>query len=193
MTPQIITAAAKLQGVSVLDSVRIVMRKGFYSLMYDIARHHRDQAAQVDGKDINQEIQHSMISILFCHTCLEAFINAIAKDRTQLEFTKKHSTYDKWMAVSKCLATEKHAQKSSVFNSRTQPCRSFKELTEIRHDLVHWKAEFAQPTKTKYGNTERTIQTFNASKADWACKTVRNMITKLLENMNEPPEVPWLD
>lgn len=177
----------------------IAMRRELYILMYDIAQKHRDEAIKVDGKNQAEEIQHSMICILFCYTCLEAFINTVGKDKLGDTWekkwgkNKKSPTEGKWMGVSKLLSNKKHGKPHSVFNKSNEPFKSFLCLEKIREDyLVHRKAEFSEVVKTKYGNTERTINILNANTADWACKTVKRMALKLVENMDDPPEVKWV-
>lgn len=183
----------------VANGVTIAMRKELYILMYQIAREHRDEAMKVDGKDQNEEIKHSMICILFCYTCLEAFINTIGKDKLGQTWedrwgeNKESSTGDKWLGVSKLLASKKHGKQYSVFNKSKEPFKSFLCLQEIRHDyLVHRKAEFSEVVKTKYGNTEGTINKLNFDTANKGCKTVEQMVLKLGENMDDAPEVKWV-
>lgn len=177
----------------------IAMRKELYILMYDIAQKHRDEARKVDGKNQTEEIQHSMICILLCYTCLEAFINTVGKDKLGEIWEEKWGKYrkpqteGKWMGVSKLLSNKKHGRPQSVFNKSKEPFKSFLCLEKVREDyLVHRKAEFTEVVETKYGNTERTINLLNANTADWACKTVRRMVLKLVENMDDAPEVNWV-
>ena len=140
-----------------------------------------------------------MICILFCYTCLEAFINTVGKDKLgeiweeKWGKKKRPETEGKWMGVSNRLSTKKHRKPHSVFNNSEEPFKSFLCLEKIREDyLVHRKAEFSEVFKTKYGNTEGTINILNANTADWACKTVKQMVLKLVENMDDPPEVKWV-
>jgi hypothetical protein len=176
----------------------IAMRRELYVLMYEVAREHRDEAMKVDGKNQAEEIQHSMICILFCYTCLEAFINTVGKDKLGQVWEGKWGKYkessadDKWLGVSKELAGKKHGKSGSVFNKSKEPFKSFLCLKRIREDLVHKKAEFSEVVETKYGNTEGTINTLNANTADRACKTVKQMVLKLVANMDNTPEVKWV-
>jgi len=183
----------------VVHTPTIAMRKELYILMYQISREHRDEAMKVDGKNKNEEIKHSMICILFCYTCLEAFINTIGKDKLGNTWeerwgeNKESSTSDKWLGVSKLLASKKYAKQYSVFNKRKEPFKSFLCLQKIRHYyLVHWKAEFSEVVKTKYGNTDGTINKLNYNTANKACNTVKEMVLELVKNMDDAPEVNWL-
>ena len=178
---------------------KIAMRKELYILMYQIAQEQRDEAMRADGKNQDEEIKHSMICILFCYTCLEAFINTIGKDKLGQTWeekwgeNKESSSGDKWLGVSKLLASKKQGKPYSVFNRGKEPFKSFLCLQEIRHDyLVHKKAEFSEVVKTKYGNTEGTINKLNSDTANKACKTVKQMVLKLVENMDNGPEMKWV-
>src|SRR4030043_654648 len=92
----------------------IAMRRELYMSMYEVAREHRDEATKVDGKDQAEEIKHSMIRILFCYTCLEAFINTVGKDKLGRIWdekwgrNKKSSPDDKWLGLSQLLSSRKH-------------------------------------------------------------------------------------
>ena len=190
--PQTIWGVAHLRGSCDLQA-KAVLRKARFVLLHDIAIKHRDDALQVDGKNMREEIEHSMISMLFAYTCLEAFINAIAADRTDLSFGKKTGIESKLVSVSEHLATRKHGRRLSPFNKSSQLLESLRALTRSRIDLVHWDAQFADVVTTKYGNTERTIETFNASQAASACRTVKDIIITVVGNMDDPPEVNWLE
>jgi len=193
VTPEPAKAAAATH------TTTIAMRRELYVLMYEVAQKHRDEAIKVDGKNQAEEIQHSMICILFCYTCLEAFINTVGKDKLGEIWEEKWGKYkessadDKWLGVSKELAGKKHGKSDSVFNKSKEPFKSFLRLKRIREDLVHRKAEFSEVVRTKYGNTEGTINTLNANTADRACKTVKQMVLKLVENMDTAPEVKWVE
>ena len=173
----------------------VVMRKELYTLMYELAKQHRDEAIKVDGKNQLEEIKHSMISILFSYTCLEAFINTVGKDKlgTIWDTYKGASTESKWIGVSNFLATKKHGKPYSVFNKKEQPFKSFLRLEKIREDyLVHRQAQFNEVVQTKYGNTEGTINTLNVDTASWSCETVKEMVIRLANNMDGAPETNWL-
>lgn len=173
------------------------MRKELYMLMYDVAKKHRDEANSLNGKNQNEEIESSMVSILFCYTCLEAFINTIGKDKLKSEEWAKYedaSTEGKWMGISNKLASKKYETKSSIFSNNKEPFKSFLELEIIREQfLVHRKANFDDIVKTKYGNTEGTVNTLNNEKADWACLTVQNMVKTLADNINDAPSITWVE
>ena len=97
------------------------------------------------------------------------------------------------MGVSQLLSRKKHGKPSPVFKKSREPFKSFLRLEKIREDdLVHRKGEFSKVVKTKYGNTEGTINTLNADTADWACRTVKRMVLKLVDNMDDPPQVKWV-
>jgi hypothetical protein len=167
--------------------------------MYEIAKEHRDLAKQVAGKDIYKdmkaEIKESMISILFSYTCLEVYINTVGKDRLGSDWQKYEggSTEAKWRGVSTALASKKLGKRHSIFNKSKEPFKSFLELEEIREDyLVHRKPEFGNVVETKYGRTEDAINVFNCDKAEWACKTVKDMVTKLNISIDNPPSATWL-
>jgi hypothetical protein len=177
-------------------SVIALLRTEFYMLMYAVAKEHRDLAKKATGKDRNLEIKGSMISILFSFTCLEAYINAIGKDRLESEWQKYEGNpiEAKWKGVSNWLATKKQGKPWSVFNDDKDPFESFLELKKIREDyLVHWKADFGSAVKTKYGNTAEAINTLNCEKAEWACNIVKEMVIKLNDNIDNPLPTTWLD
>ena len=173
----------------------VKMRKELYILMYDIAKTHRDEAIKMDGNNQNEEIKHSMICILFCYTCLEAFINTIGKDNFGKNWDtleKSGTTERKWKAVSNELSTVKHGKPYSIFNKDKEPFKSFLKLEKIREDdLVHRKAYFSETVKTKYGNTEGMINVINAQTAIWACETVHSMVAELTANVDNPPSIEW--
>ena len=190
---------APAKAAAATNTPTIAMRRELYMLMYEVAQEHRDKAIKVDGKNQAEEIKHSMICILFCYTCLEAFINTVGKDKLGQTWeekwgkNKESSTGDKWLGVSKLLARKKHGKPYSVFNKSKEPFKSFLCLQKIRHDyLVHRKAEFSKVVKTKYGNTEGTINKLNVNTANRACKTVNQMVLKLVENMDDALEVKWV-
>ena len=173
-----------------------LLRTELYLLMYEVAKEHRDLAKKADGKDRNLEIKESMVSILFSYTCLEAYINAIGKDRLVGEWPKyeRNPIEAKWKGVSFKLATKKHGKPWSVFNDEKDPFKSFLELKKIREDyLVHWKANFGMGGKTKYGNGAEAISTLNCEKAQWACNIVKEMVIKLNDNIDSPLPLAWLD
>lgn len=174
----------------------VKIRKALFMLMYKVAKEHRDNAQRLAGKDENAEIQESMISILFCYTCLEAYINTMGKDRLGWDKDKLKGAYtkNKWLYISKELATKKFCREQSVFDEDKEPFKSFIELENIRHEyLVHWKADFADFVPTKYGNTEGTINVLNYEKAEWACKTVKEMVNQLNKNIDNPPSIEWVN
>jgi hypothetical protein len=180
--------------------VVVKARKEIYMTMYEISKEHAELAKQAAGMDIhknmNPEIKESMVSILFAYTCLEAYINTIGKDRLGSDWPryKASSTEAKWMGVSKALASKKSGKPNSVFNKGEEPFKSFLKLEKIREDyLIHRKAEFGDVVRTKYGMTEGTVNVLNCDKADWACKTVRDMVSKLNESIDNPPSASWLD
>ena len=173
----------------------VLMRAELYMLMYQLASQHRDEALKVDGKDQIEEIKHSMISVLFSYTCLEAFINTVGKDRLGAiwDTYKQGSTESKWMGVSNFLSKQRHGKLHSIFKKTEEPFKSFLRLERIREDyLVHRQAQFHEVVETKYGNTEGTINTLNADTATWSCETVKQMVLKLARNMQSPPQLKWL-
>ena len=95
--------------------------------------------------------------------------------------------------MSKAIITKKLGKPHSIFSDRKEPFKSFLELEEIRKSLVHHKAFFGEPVATKYGNTAGTVNTVNCSAAEWACKTVKDMVTKLNNSIDNPSSATWLD
>jgi hypothetical protein len=180
-------------------TVTVKIRKELFISMHKIAKEHRDRAKQVASNDIqnmNDEIDESMISILFSYTCLEAFINTIIEDRLGNDRQRYEgiSTEAKWMGVSKFLATKKFGKPHSVFSKGDEPFKSFQVLEKIREDyIVHRPAKFGEVTQTKYGNTDGTIDVLNCDNAEWACNVVKNIVTKLCENIENPPAIDWLN
>jgi len=171
-------------GVGINGTMVVRTRAELFMYMYEIAKEHRDLAKQVAGKNIYKnmkaEIKESMISILFSYTCLEAYINTVGKDRLGSDWQnyEGRSTEAKWIGVSNALVTEKLGKPHSIFNKSSVPFKAFLKLEKMRNDyLVHRKAEFGNVVQTKYGRTEGTINVFNCDKADWACKTVKDMVS----------------
>jgi hypothetical protein len=186
--------------VGIGEIVTVRTRAELFMLMYEIAREHRDMAKQAAGNNIHKhmkaEIKESMISILFSYTCLEAYINTVGKDKLGSEWQRyeNNSTEAKWKGVSRALATKKLGKPHSVFSDKEEPFKSFLELEKIRKDyLVHRKAAFGDVVQTKYGTTEGTINTFNFDKAEWACKIVKDMVTKLNGTIDDRSSAAWLD
>jgi hypothetical protein len=180
--------------VVIKENVVVVLRKELYILMYNIAKRHRDLAEALDGKDEEREIEESMISILFSYTCLEAYINAVGRDRLGAEWQgfKKSSTEAKWKGVSNRIAEKKYGKKHSVFSDRKEPLKSFKDLEQIRNEMVvHWKAKGGAIVANKYRSGGTAINTFNCDKAKWACKTVSVMVHKLNRVINDPYWFPY--
>lgn len=181
-------------------TVAVKTRTELFMYMYEIAKEHRDRAKQVAGKDIYKdmkaEIEESMISILFSYTCLEAYVNTVGKDRRSISNWQKckgSSTKAKWIVVSEALASKKAGKLTSIFCETKEPFKSFLKLKKIRNKyLVHMKPKFGDVVETKYGRTEGTINMFNCDKAEWACKTVKDMVTKLNISIDNPPSATWL-
>jgi hypothetical protein len=164
--------------------------------MFDIAKEHRDIAKQIEGKDRVLETKESMISILFAYTTLEAYINAIGTDYLDSTWSQtnkiKGPLDSKWLGVSKELASKKLGKPHSVYNKDKEPFKSFLELKHIREEnLVHWKAKLGEPTMTDYGLLDPTIAIFNASRADWACDIVKQMVKQINVYIGQSDK--WLD
>jgi hypothetical protein len=179
----------------------IKMRTALYMYMYEIAIEHKELAKIVSNENIinmKTEIKEAMISILFSYTCLEAFINIIGKDYLKSKWEEiektKTTTQRKWMYVSDSLSEAKNGRKHSIFNIKKEPFKSFSKLEKIREDyIVHRKGNYQEIMQTKYGNTEGTINIVNCQTAEWACKTVKDMVKTLCENIDNPPPIDWLN
>jgi hypothetical protein len=173
-----------------------LLRIELYKLMYEVAREHRDLANQASSrKDIRMEIKESMISILFSYTCLEAYLNALGKDRlgsewNEIEHDKRISLESKLKLVSSRLATQQMGRRCSIFSKKDQLLKSLRELTEIRkHYLVHWNAEFRRAVN----HTPEATHKLNYRKAEWACDIIKQIVTKLNCKINNRDSLEWLD
>ncbi|MFC1972514.1 hypothetical protein ACFLVE_03820 [Chloroflexota bacterium] len=171
---------------SKVPNVSITLRTALYTRMYEIAEEHRDMAKSVAGTDRKAEIKESMIAILFAYTYLEAYINTIGNDRLSQDWSVKNKRMPldkKWINVSTELAGH------SIYESDKEPFKSFLELKTLREEnLVHWKAQANEPVPTKYGLEDIMVAKFNFEKAKWACETVKQMVSKLSENMSDPQD-----
>ncbi len=190
--------ANTITAVGLVPDVYVTVRAALYTRMYEIAKEHKDLAKRYAGKERKAETKESMISILFAYTCLEAYINAIGIDHLGKEWGnysgKDTSPTSKWLGVSKWLASKKYEKRHSVFNQNKEPFKSFLKLKTIREEhLVHWKAQAHEPVLTNGILEDTPIAEFYCGKAEWACDTVKQMVTKLNENMNAPPDANWLD
>jgi hypothetical protein len=173
-------------------TVMTTVRAAIFSRLYDIAKEHRDIAKNIEGKDRKTETKEAMISILFAYTTLEAYINAVGTDNLGNEWSQNNMLQDslesKWLNVSKSVATKKLGKQFSVFNKKREPFKSFLRLKTIREEnLIHWKAEASEPIITKYNVLEdQTIAVFNATIANWACDTVKQMVNVVNPYVDKP-------
>ena len=169
--------------VDVTEKVIVRARRELSRDMYDIANEHRHLAHCVTGRDIEKdmtrEIRESMISIVFAHTCLEAYINTMGKEKIRNIFNYNWKPLKKWNEVARALAKQEPEEYMDVFKDEEEPFRSFVELVRVRGKLVHFKAALREPMRTKYGRTEGTINWVNSTKAERACGIVKMMIKKL--------------
>ena len=166
--------------------------------MFRIAREHAERAKAVSGKEVLQEAQEAMISILFSYTCLEAYINTVGidhlgEDWRQFEDGKRRhsSTKTKWKDIPDILLEKKLGKGGRVFDDGEEPFKSFLELQKIRDGLVHLEQDFELPTETKYGNSDPVLNILTGEKAMWALEIVPAMVYKL-DGLLIRPYPNWL-
>jgi len=189
---------SRLSDSPVISGIRMEL----YMSMYEIAKQHKDKAIEAASHNnldyMKNEIDESMISLLFSYTCLEAYINTIGMDRLGKDWTryegKNISTEAKWIGISNALASKKYGKPYSIFKKRLEPFKSFLFLKAIREEyIVHRKAQFGKGVPTNYGNVEGTITILNHNNAEMACNVVREMVIKLHDNIDNPPPIVWLN
>jgi hypothetical protein len=177
-------------------SPRVMMRTNLAQLMYEIAEDHKELAKKVTGRDTSKdmpvEIKESMIGIIFAYTCLEAYINVMGKD----QFGGGWQSYENANIVSKWKGLTNYLMKRETGKIRdiygTKLLNALESLRLLRHDLVHWKAEFLDIVETKYGRTEGLIESVSFEKAEWACNIMQRMISKF-HNGTDIPRPSWFN
>ena len=161
-------------------SSNIRMRTNLAQRMYEIANEHRELAKKVTGrnatKDMPIEIRESMISIVFAYTCLQAYINVIGKDNlsSSWESYEDASIVSKWKGVTNWIMKRRFGKIRDIYGKKLLV--AFEKLGQLRHDMVHWNAEFLDVMETKYGRTEGIIKSISSEKAEWACDIMQMMI-----------------
>jgi len=153
-----------VESTTSFGKVTLRMRPNLFRNMFEIAKEHRDNAVKIGGKNHKAELKESMISIVFSCMCLEAYINKIGGDTLGTGWLKtKASLESKWRRILRELATNKAGVKTSPFNGKKEPYKSFKELIDTRNNIiVHHKAEVMDIVKTKYGNMDGLINMLTA-------------------------------
>ncbi|WP_156171837.1 hypothetical protein [Dehalococcoides sp. UCH007] len=174
---------------------KILSRHNVHVLMFEIAKKHRNNALGVKDKSFNLEIKDSMIAILFCFTCLEAYINLLGNDfNLDTNWDKKSYTSieKKLLEVSKAITSVKKIkteieEDSELFNS-------FKKLKYIREKyIVHKKPKYREVIKSSYGNTDEIITVINAQNADWACHLVQRIVLSLDCCIEKREYIDWVN
>jgi len=198
----LIIKPAEIPSKAVVHSPGIKGRPDLYIEMYRTAKRHRDQACEVwknhqaldeeakkqaFQKNIREEMQESMISMVFSLMCLEGYINTIAFDKLNFGPEKlKSKLTQKWLTVPQRLSETIEPKSPSPFAKGTEPYKSFCGLNTLRNKLVHHNPKFDDIRKTKYGRTEGTINWTNCKKAIWSCQVVVEMVTTLQSQLKQP-------
>jgi len=160
-------------------------RTNVYEHMCEIAKEHARLAKDRAGEtidDMRAEIKDSLISMVFAHGCLEAYINTRGYDVLRDKYSPHWDWLCKWNMVGSKLS---NGHLDSIFDETEEPFRSFNELNTLRNKLLHFKGHFSDIRKTKYARTEGTINWCNCKKAEWACTVVQAMVKKLCDSVGE--------
>jgi len=180
----IVIQPKSIESKEAFGTPKIKGRTNVYEHMYEIAKEHAMLAGDRAGEtidDMRAEIKDSMISLVFAHGCLEAYINTRGD-----VLGDKYSPYWDWLCKWNTVGSKlSNGRCTSIFNENEEPFRSFNELNTLRNKLLHFKGHFGDIRKTKYGPTEGMINWCKCSKAKWACTVVQVMVKKLCDSIGE--------
>ena len=168
------------------------IRRALYRDMFLIAKQHANLAKQAG--DNEEELRHSLITIIMACCSLEAFINTYAMQKHWDEWdTKEGKRYERKPIRKKWLdTTREYSINGTTFNAQQQPYRDFSALVKLRDSLIHYKVKPSRPVRSKKGLISEQEAAFTASKAVWAIETAKRMIEKFLKSIEEP--LPsWLE
>ena len=162
------------------------IRRALYRDMFLIAKQHANLAKQAG--DNEEELHHSLITIIMACCSLEAFINTYAMQKHWKEWdTKEGKRYEykpirkKWLDT-----TQEYSISSATFDKQSQPYMDFSDLVDLRNSLVHYKVKPTRPVRSKKGLISEQEAALTASKAVWAIETVKRMIEEFYKFTGEP-------
>ncbi len=173
-------------GIDITDSAVIVGRTELSLVAYEAAKEHRDKAVAFDGKDMSRERSESLQAILLAATASEGYINACARSHlSDQDWAKyeKGSPEAKWKGIPRRVT-------GKTLNLNRAPLDFFGNLWEIRHYIVHFKADMLPFVQTKYGRTAPGIDKLNAENAKKACALIPALI-EALKRLDPSKAVPW--
>jgi len=141
---------------------------------------------------MGSEIKNAMISIVFALTCLEGYINWVARAFLGTNWLnyKDTSPEGKWKGVANAITQKKFGKMRTPFSEKEPPFKSFLELVQLRNGIVHLEPEeWLGLEEGKYGLSNVGVNQIDAEVAEQACQTVEGMITKLHEVIEV--DLPW--
>lgn len=168
------------------------IRRALYRDMFLIAKQHAKLAKQAG--DNEEELHHSIITIIMACCSLEAFINTYAMQKHWKEWdTKEGERYEykpirkKWLDT-----TQEYSISSTTFDKQSQPYMDFSDLVYLRDSLVHYKVKPTRPVRNKNGLISKQEAAWTASKAVWAIETAKRMIEEFYK-FSKAPLPSWLE
>lgn len=174
--------------VSASYSVRTAIEKILYDLAY---LHAIDAETARQGNKANDELEHTIQSIILSAACMEAFINQEGIKALKQEFYRydkgqidiwgndlnrgdKEYSYpsleSKW-----CEITERISGKQ--FDKGKYPFQGFHELVNLRNEILHYKAMSGPPVHVpSRGNITPERAKFTSKAAQDAVKSMKGML-----------------
>ena len=164
-------------------SVTALVGHALHLTMYHSALKFSKEAQKSKGQP-NEELEHSLITILLAFTTLESYINEYAQKKGLWEKFENKPIEGKWNGVPQ-RATGKSLTKETMDR--------FKELKDLRNYIVHYESKFTEGVEIKPGTTVPEARAkLTCENAIKACDTVKLMITELSKLEGSPiPE--WLN
>ena len=168
------------------------IRRALYKDMFLIAKRHANLAKQTG--DNEEELHHSLITIIMACCSLEAFINTYAMQKHWKEWdAKEGKRYEHKPIKKKWLDTTQECSISSTtFDKQSQPYTDFSDLVDLRDSLVHYKVKPTSPVRSKKRLISEQEAILTASKALWAIETAKRMIEEF-NKFIEAPLPGWLE
>ncbi len=169
------------------------IRFALYRDMFLIAKQHANLAKQA-GYNNEEELHHSLITIIMACCSLEAFINTYAVQKHWKEWdTKEGKCYEYKPIKNKWLdTTQESSISSTTFDKQSQPYMDFSDLVDLRDSLVHYKVKPTSPVRSKRGLISEQEVVLTARKAVWAIETAKRMIEEF-HKFIEAPLPGWLE
>jgi len=168
------------------------IRRALYKDMFLIAKRHANLSKQAINNE--EELHHSLVTVIMACCSLEAFINTYAMEKHWNEWDSKEgkryerkSIRKKWLDI-----TREYSIDGATFNEQQQPYLDFSNLVELRNSLVHYKVKPARPVQSGKGLISEQEATLTATNAAWAVETTKRMIEKFHE-FDAKPLPNWLE